>query len=277
MSEQPVKPAETENPTTGGRWIPLESNPEIFNFWAHKVGLIGSQSRFEDVYGLDEELLDMVPGPVKALVLLFPIDAEGEDRRKREDARIATEGQPMLDKTIFWVKQTIPNACGTIGLIHALANSGATFSPMSSLQKFIIECEDKTPLERAEILSSTPLFAKVHTESASSKLNQTAPNLDTELHFTCFVEAPEADIRWIARDRDGEEAEDDLEKERVEVAQKSGTGMRLVELDGRRDGPVDHGECKDLLKDAAHVIKTQFMAGSSSPNFSVLALSMATI
>ena len=49
----------------------------------------------------------MVPGPVKALVLLFPIDAEGEERRKREDARIATEGQPMLDKTIFWVKQTV--------------------------------------------------------------------------------------------------------------------------------------------------------------------------
>jgi ubiquitin carboxyl-terminal hydrolase L3 len=275
MSEHPVKPAETENPT-GSRWIPLESNPDIFNFWAHKVGLIASQSRFEDVYGLDDDLLDMVPGPVKALVLLFPIDAEGEERRKREDARISTEGQPMLDKTIFWVKQTIPNACGTIGLIHALANSGATFSPVSSLQQFIIQCKDKTPLERAELLSSTPLFAEVHTESASSKLNQTAPNLDTELHFTCFVEAPEADIRWFARDRDGKDAEEDIEKEREELAQKSGTGMRLVELDGRRGGPVDHGECRDLLKDAAHVIKTQFIPGSTSPNFSVLALSMAT-
>ena len=49
----------------------------------------------------------MVPAPVKALVLLFPIDAEGEQNRKREDARIATEGQPMLDNTIFWVKQTV--------------------------------------------------------------------------------------------------------------------------------------------------------------------------
>ena len=49
----------------------------------------------------------MVPGPVKAVVLLFPIDADGEEKRKREDARIATDGQPMLDKTIFWVKQTV--------------------------------------------------------------------------------------------------------------------------------------------------------------------------
>ena len=108
--------------------------------------------------------------------------------------------------------------------------------------------KDKTPLERAEILATTPLFAKVHTESASSKLNQTAPNLDTDLHFTCFVEAPEADIRWVARDRDVKEVQEVLEKEREEVAHKSGTGMRLVELDGRRDGPIDHGECKDLLK-----------------------------
>jgi len=53
------------------------------------------------------QLLALIPGPVKAVVLLFPIDAEGEEKRKREDARIAKEGQPMLDKTIFWVKQTV--------------------------------------------------------------------------------------------------------------------------------------------------------------------------
>lgn len=48
-----------------------------------------------------------MPGPVKAVVLLFPIDAEGEEKRKREDARIAKEGQAMLDNNIFWVKQTV--------------------------------------------------------------------------------------------------------------------------------------------------------------------------
>ena len=63
------------------------------------------------------------------------------------------------------------------------------------------------------------------------------------------MEAPEAEFRWIARDRDGsKDAEEDLEKEREEMSRKSGTGMRLVELDGRREGPIDHGECKDLLK-----------------------------
>ena len=49
----------------------------------------------------------MVPGPVKAVVLLFPIDGEGEERRKREDARIAREGQPTVDDRVFWMKQTV--------------------------------------------------------------------------------------------------------------------------------------------------------------------------
>ena len=43
----------------------------------------------------------MVPGPVTAVVLLFSIDAGGEEKRKREDARIATDGRPMLDETYF--------------------------------------------------------------------------------------------------------------------------------------------------------------------------------
>jgi ubiquitin carboxyl-terminal hydrolase L3 len=117
-------------------------------------------------------------------------------------------------------------------------------------------------LERAEILSTTPLFAKIHTESASSNLNQTAPNLDTELHFTCFVEAPEAEFRRIARDSDGKNAED-LEKEREEMARQSGTGMRLIELDGRRDGPIDHGECKDFLKVSRYPVSLEPLLGDS--------------
>jgi ubiquitin carboxyl-terminal hydrolase L3 len=47
-----------------------------------------------------------VPKPVKAVVLLFPIDEDGEARRKEEDERIGREGQPKIDPSIFWVKQT---------------------------------------------------------------------------------------------------------------------------------------------------------------------------
>jgi len=49
----------------------------------------------------------MVPQPVKAIILLFPRDESIAGQRKAEDERIAREGQPLLDKTILWIKQTV--------------------------------------------------------------------------------------------------------------------------------------------------------------------------
>lgn len=68
-------------------------------------------------------------------------------------------------------------------------------------------------------------------------MGQTRPVADTEFHFTCFVEAPEQDFRKAARQEEMPE----------ESMLEDTTGMRLIELDGRRAGPIDHGECKDLL------------------------------
>ena len=94
---------------------------------------------------------------------------------------------------------------------------------------------DKSPEERAEHLGTTPLFASVHAETAST--GQSAPTTDTDLHFTCFVEAPDQDFRKVARREDVDESS---------VTEPT-TGMRLIELDGRRAGPIDRGECQDLL------------------------------
>lgn len=95
--------------------------------WAVKAGLVPTQAQFQDVYGLDEEvrhtmivirggnfpeitytqLLEMVSQPVKAVILLFPDNNEIAKERKLEDIVIAEKGQPKLDKTIFWMKQTV--------------------------------------------------------------------------------------------------------------------------------------------------------------------------
>ncbi|KAJ7355420.1 hypothetical protein DFH08DRAFT_912432 [Mycena albidolilacea] len=232
------------------RWIPLESNPDanysswvVLNSWSIKAGLVPSVG-FGDVYGLDESLLAMVPQPVKAVVLLFPISPESEARRKTEDETIASKGQPELDPTIVWIKQTISNACGTMGLIHAIANSDATLEPLSPLAKFIEQCIGKTPEERAKLLETTPLFADIHAQAASSGQTAVPTNLDTNLHFTCFVAAPSP----------------------------SGEGPRVVELDGRRNGPIDRGACTDLLADAAKIIRDQYIGDSQSMQFNVMSL-----
>lgn len=230
------------------RWIPLESNPQVLNSWSSKAGLVTARAQFEDVYGLDAELLDMVKKPVKAVLLLFPITEAQETKRKEEDLKIDETGQPWLDPTIIWIKQTIPNACGTIGLLHALANSDVTFVPESSLAQFIDECKDKTPDERARHLETTPLFANIHAEAASGGQSEVPADLETDLHFTCFVRAP------AVRGSD------------------SPGGYRVVELDGRRQGPVDRGECTDLLKDVANVIKEKYLSNTSSMYFNMIAL-----
>ncbi|KIO16295.1 hypothetical protein M407DRAFT_12891, partial [Tulasnella calospora MUT 4182] len=89
----------------GGPWIPLESNPE----WATKLGVA--------------KLLGMVSQPVKALLLIYPITADVEKKRKEDDEKLKQEGvSPNADSTVVWIEQKISNACGTIGLLHALLN-----------------------------------------------------------------------------------------------------------------------------------------------------------
>lgn len=99
----------------------------------------------------------------------------------------------------------------------------------------------KTPEERAHLLETTPLFANIHLETAGSGQTAVPSNLDTDLHFTCFVEAPEAEFRERAK-----HATDPAKKDKVPV-NAEGSGTRLIELDGTRGGPIDRGECKNFL------------------------------
>lgn len=56
------------------------------------------------------QTLAVVPRPVRAVLLLFPIDEAGESLRKYQDELIAKEGQLKVDDTIFWVKQKVRNS-----------------------------------------------------------------------------------------------------------------------------------------------------------------------
>jgi ubiquitin carboxyl-terminal hydrolase L3 len=203
------------------------------------------------VYGLDDDLLELVPQPVKALILLFPIRDKLEELRQEEEAQIKEKGQVPIDPTVFWIKQTIRNACGTIGLLHVLTNARVVYEPGSPITQFIDACQDKTPRERAEFLESTQIFADIHAATAAGGQTVTPADLDTDLHFTCFVQAPEASAR---------EAEVETDK------------RRLIELDGGRAGPVDRGESKDLLKDVAKYVKEQIIPKAPSLEFSLIAL-----
>ena len=101
-------------------WPPIESNPKIFTSLAQSIGLSPSLA-FQDVWALDTDTIALLPRPVYALVLVFPTDEKYEETRSAREASKSL----MADDEIHWFEQTIDNACGLYGLIHAITNGEA--------------------------------------------------------------------------------------------------------------------------------------------------------
>ncbi|KAF3843343.1 hypothetical protein F7725_002192 [Dissostichus mawsoni] len=157
--------------------------------------------QFGDVYGLDPELLSMVPRPVCAVLLLFPVTEKYEAFKHEEEEKL--KGQPQdVSADVYFMKQTIGNACGTIGLIHAVANN----------QKHL-EFEPDSPLKNIRV-----------THESSAQEGQTeAPSVDEKvnLHFIAFVNVGgqlyELDGRKPFPIVHGKTSEDTLLEDAVEV------------------------------------------------------------
>ena len=67
-------------------WLPVESNPDTFNAYAAKLGLDTTAARFVDVMSTEAWALDLVPRPVFAVLMLFPVKAASEAHRVAEEA-----------------------------------------------------------------------------------------------------------------------------------------------------------------------------------------------
>lgn len=177
-----------------------QSNPDVMTKFLTTLGM-SPEWGLVDVIGLDPELLSFLPQPIVAIILLYPFDKDPSSKER---------GLETVPPDVYYLKQTISNACGTIALIHSIGNlrNVITFQPGSVLDKFFKETESMTPEERAKRLENDHEFARSHEETA--KDGQTsAPALEDEVdhHFLAFVQV----------------------------------GGRLYELDGIKKGPVDHG------------------------------------
>ncbi|KAF9918030.1 Ubiquitin carboxyl-terminal hydrolase isozyme L3 [Lobosporangium transversale] len=225
------------------RWLPLESNPE----YVRDLGTLPPW-RYTDVMGLDEELLAFVPQPVHAIILLFPITPKYEEYCKEEKQRIDQEGQVVSPKVVFY-PQTIRNACGTMGVLHSIANNWAyggllKLKEDSIIDRFLKKTLDLSPAERAKALEEDNAFAGVHESHASTGQTQTPDIADElDLHFVCLIE------------RDG----------------------HLYELDGNKPYPINHGTTSrdTFLFDAMKVAKEFVKRDPDNLNFSVIAATTA--
>ncbi|XP_021765820.1 ubiquitin carboxyl-terminal hydrolase 3-like [Chenopodium quinoa] len=222
------------------RWLPLEANPDVMNQFLLGLGLPEEEAECNDVYGLDEEMLAMVPQPVLAVLFLYPLTSQSEAERVKEDSV-----EKDYNKKVYFMKQTVGNACGTVGLLHALGNvtSEIKLQEDSFLDRFYKSTANMDPAERAVFLEKDTEMEVAHCVAASAGDTEASDDVDT--HFICFSCV------------DGE----------------------LYELDGRRERPISHGPSSPntLLQDAAKVIKGMIEKNPGSMNFNVIAVSRKTV
>lgn len=233
-------------------WLPLESNPEVLNPFCARLG-VPSGFGFADVFGLDEELLMMVPQPCYALCLLYPSEKISTPHRDDIRARVAAEGGPKRPDDVYFIQQhdQIGNACGTIATIHTVLNLARLhvfeLNPDSPLIDFLARTEGMSCGERGWELSRETALQEMSDQTAASGETEGAGTDDAQdQHFIAFVNI-------------------------------NGT---LYELDGRtfdEEGvafPVSHGETSEetFISDAARVIREDFMSRDpENVNFNVTA------
>jgi ubiquitin carboxyl-terminal hydrolase L3 len=102
-----------------------ENNPEVMTALVHKLGLSNTLS-FHDVFSIDDpDLLAFVPRPANALLLVFPVSESYEKYRLEEDSKRPVYEGKGAEEPVIWYRQTIGNACGLMGLLHAVSNGAA--------------------------------------------------------------------------------------------------------------------------------------------------------
>lgn len=209
---------------------------------------------FYDLYSLDEpELLAHIPRPALALLVIIPLTTAWDDERRAEDTDKPEYSGHGEDEPVIWFKQTIGNACGSIGLLHSVINGPASkyIVPNSDIDKIR---RDAIPLqmeERAQMLYDSQPFERAHCSVAyMGDTVAPAPGGPEHAgqHFVSFVKADDS---------------------------------HLWELEGSRKGPIDRGllaDDEDVLSPRAlelglkRVIKLVQDAGINDLRFSCTVL-----
>ncbi|CAM9966252.1 unnamed protein product [Phaeothamnion confervicola] len=183
----------------------------------------------------------MVPQPVIAVLMLFPIKESTEVHRKAEAERIKAQGQ-----VVYFMKQTVGNACGTVGLLHATFNAALAgkieLEKDSFLSRFLERTRSMAPADIAKALHDDDEIEAIHgsaaAEGQSNQVRILTPSVET--HFVCL----------------------------------SLVDDHVYELDGRKETPVNHGPstAESFLADACNVVKGFMAKDPEELRFTIVAL-----
>ncbi|XP_058790609.1 ubiquitin carboxyl-terminal hydrolase isozyme L3 isoform X1 [Phymastichus coffea] len=247
-------------------WVPLESNPEVMTKLLHKLG-VPKQWGLVDVYSLDLDMLEMLPKPVLAMILLYPMTPKSESF-KIELEKTEKESGSGSDK-IYHLAQYVSNACGTIALLHSVANKLDKIElEDGELKKFIDDTKDLTSEKRGEKLVEAQGISVTHEDSAHEGQTE-APGEDEKVfhHFVAFVERNGSiwELGKLTNSRC---------KIRLNIIVYDEIKSEHVISDGRKPYPINHGpsNTETFLEDAARVCKEYMSRDPEEVGFTIMAL-----
>lgn len=224
----------TTTATTKFEWPPLESDPEIFNRYFHKIGL-PENIEFDELWSLDYKEVQPIDAPVIGVIAAI---RRPKGRFYIEDNVISYQNVP------FYMKQegSLDNACGLVAALHCIGNN-ANFIPLdpnSILGGYFTKANEKTPEERCKILEEDNQFKEAHLVSA--KEGQSGiPSTQEKVchHYIAFAPSEKG----------------------------------IVEFDGTLPGPVvinKDGNQEDLLDNAIFELRKRMELGYVAENLSIL-------
>jgi len=210
-----------------GNWCLIESDPGVFTELIQKFGCTGMQ--VEELWSLDESQFGDLK-PVHGLVFLFKWVPDENP-----------QGTVVLDdraNQMFFAKQVIQNACATQAILSVLLNTEhETMSLGSTLQGFKEFSMSFDSTMKGLALSNSDEIRTVHNSFSRQNLfefeQKMATKDDDVFHFVSYVPIK----------------------------------GRLYELDGLKEGPVDHGaipsdgDWLDLAKPVIEQRMARYQAG----------------
>jgi ubiquitin carboxyl-terminal hydrolase L3 len=219
-------------------WFPLESNPELMTTYARKLGM-SANFAFHELLSIEPWAFEMLPSPVLAVLLLYPISASNE---RLGQEKIQNNGRPV--DGVYFMKQKIENACGTIAILHAIGNSVdheeclLESKPDNWLKTFFQKTKSLSPDLIANELENDDAIEAAHVAAVDA--GSTEIDANTNNHFICFV-------------------------------QKS---SMLIELDGRKPAAINLGPTSSgsFFADVAKAVQTYMDQDPEEVRFSLIAL-----
>jgi ubiquitin carboxyl-terminal hydrolase L3 len=119
--------------------------------------------------------------------MLFPIKEASERHKEEESQNISIHGQ-IISPKVYYMKQTVGNSCGTVGLIHTIFNclDHLTVTPGSFVENFFSASRNMTPEERAEYLANDDQIEIAHKSAATEGISEPI-QVEVDTHFVCFT------------------------------------------------------------------------------------------